>query len=953
MAEFVWTDRHGRGRNRFVLFRRRFVADRGASAWVRVFADSRYRLLINGATAAHGPARFFRNQPEYDEIDLTAYLREGENVLAVVVHSPGDVCFQAEASTGALWVSGVLREADGSERSLDTAQEESGAVREEDRGWVGLDSPGHRADVHDVSFALGPAEYLDLRAMPRGWDRPGFDDRAWGCVLRLERPEYGPLRPRSIPMLDEREVVPLRRVGVFAGRTPEAEDVYSLCVARPGRTSHDTSFVAAATTFVFSPVRQDVTFVGWWGRYALGGDELTPVSTDASRRRQVFEVSLAPGWTPLVCLERFAWGAWELYLRFPQGRGIELSAVRKVGSPELFRVVGPLEATSAQARTLVSSWPNLSGLLEGREGWMWPRDRAADLPHRDRANRIWGRSDTPEGGSSELSFRGDDLPHGTESVAVVYDLGRHRLGRAKVRLTAPRGTRIDLGYAETLAADGTAGVHQHDLIDPCERYIASGDGVETVHAFHPRGGRYLEVVITPPSDAAATGSAASLWDAVRVHDVGLTLARYPAARWSDPQGNLGRFACSDPMLEQIWTLGARTLEACMEDAYLDCPFRERGMYVGDVLVQFHVNLMTFGDTRLLRRCLELFFRSARESSNGLVAGGCHGLPAGLCPDYSALMSWGLRAYHDATGDADFLRQMRPGLERLLLGLESMLGEQGLADASGRGAYVDTARHDHDGISAPVNAFLAGAFREAGRVYQRLGDAAGVARWQGAYERLRSAFHNAFFDSNSGLYLDRRRADVPSSQPSVHGNTLGVLFELAPPEVRPRVLTYLKRCLRENASVKRVGGKASAFAVSSYFSFYTLTALAEAGEWPAALEAIRDNWSAYVEAGSSTVWEYFSDDASLCHAWSGCPTYLLSRYALGVSFPEPGDLSRVRVKPDVRGLSFAEGVVPHPGGAGPIWVSWERIGSGAADVTDDETAGVRLQVRLPRGVVRVP
>lgn len=932
MATFVWTDGHGRGRNRYALFRRKLMLGEGASGVVRIFADTRYRLLVNGSTVAHGPARFFRSRPEYDEVDVTAWLRGGENVLAVVVNSVGAVHFQGELSAGALWLSGVVREPGGREHVLDT-----GHVAEGERGWVAIDSPGHVRATHALSFAVGPVELLDLSAMPAGWASPGFDDAAWPAAVERVGASYGPMRPRSIPMLDERAVVPMSMSGVFVGHTPEAEDVYGLSIVPEDRTRHGQASVAAAVTYVFSPLRQDVTFYGWWGRYLLGGRELTAAATDERRRRQAFHVTLSPGWTPLVCAERFPWSAWELVLRFPSARGIELSATRRPGSPELFRVLGPYLEGSAEAGDLWERVDRLHETLRPDEGWVWPRDRSPELPHRERADRVWGRvlESAPPG---PLRFRGDDLPHGAESVAVVYDLGTEVLGRPRVRFAAPRGTRVDLVYAERLTDAGTADALRHPLVDPCERYIASGEGVETVHTFHPRGMRYLEVVLTPPAGATDAG----VWDGVRVESVELTRARYPAVRSTDPTGNVGRFECSDPVLNHVWELGSRTLAACMEDAYLDCPLRERGLYVGDALVQFHINLVTWADTRLFRRCWELFFLSAAAGTSGLVAGGCFGLSPGTCPDYSSLMPWGLRAYYDATGDFDFLQQMRPPLERLLESLAALVGPDGLVDATGLGAYVDTATHDHDGVSAAVNAFVAGAFREAAAVFDRLRDVEAAAAWRGRYDALKAAFHAAFFDAGRRVYLDRQRGEAGESTPSVHGNTLALLFELAPAEHRPRVAAYLKSALESTAAVPRNGGRASAFPVSSYFSFYTLSALADAGEWPFVLEFIRQNWSPYLAAGNATAWEYFSDEASLCHAWSASPTYLLSRYALGVSFPVPGDLSRVRIEPETAGLAFAEGVVPHPGGVGPIWVSWERPDGGP----------VRLQVRLPRGVTRV-
>jgi hypothetical protein len=88
----------------------------------------------------------------------------------------------------------------------------------------------------------------------------------------------------------------------------------------------------------------------------------------------------------------------------------------------------------------------------------------------------------------------------------------------------------------------------------------------------------------------------------------------------------------------------------MEDAYVDCPWRERGLYAGDMLVQFPVSLACFGDGALARRCLELFLLSQNEAANGLIAGGAFGLPAGRHPDYSAIILIALHDYWVRMGD---------------------------------------------------------------------------------------------------------------------------------------------------------------------------------------------------------------------------------------------------------------------------------------------------------------
>jgi hypothetical protein len=931
MPPFLWTDKSGRGRNRFVLFRKSFRLGTAPKAGLlRLFADARYRLSVNGVVLGHGPARFFHSKPEYDEHDLTAHLRPGENVLAVLAHSPGAIHYQGEESEGAFVAWGEASDTDGNQIDLST-----------ESGWRTIDSPGHLRETHGVSFALGPAESRDLRLTPggpaigpdtgEGWERPGFDDSAWPDAVRRTGTAYGPLHPRSIPPLDESVLLPRACLGAFVGTDEPDEDVYSALVV-PDSREVGVSPASALLTFVHSPRQQQVTFFGWWGRYFLNGEELKSHHRDEPRRRQAFTATFREGWNALLCSERFHWAAWELYLRFPRSAGLELSANSTEGSSELFLLAGPFTASDQGDRlyALLSALTSPDALPADLGPWrILPRGQHAPCPHRERAARNWSPVTAPlptlPGEVDLTPLIGD-----AESIAVAYNFGTEYLGRFLIEVTAPAGTVLDVSFTESLTPDGRLDVHQRYLVDPSERFILAG-GRQLLRPFHPRGGRYVELAFTPP---------ASSREGLQLHSVALSQAAYPVSQ-------SGTFRCSDPRLTEIWQLGATTQRICMEDAYLDCPMRERGLYVGDTLVQFFTNLASFGDTRLMRRCIELFLLSADAGDNGLVAGGAHGLPPGRHPDYSALLPWMLLAYHHHTGDLDFCRSMRTRLLRLLEGLDqTSVPGSALVDGSDLGLYIDTAPHDHAGINAPNNAFAAGAFRDGARFFRLLGSPTEADRWQDRYDRLRADFHTHFYDPARGVYLDRLKAEKPDTAPSIHGNATALLFGLVPPAERDRVEHYLLATLRHNTR-SHPASHTRDFHVSSYFSFYVLTALLQSppkdpnndplGTF--ALDFIRQNWSIYLDRGAATTWEYFSDNASLCHAWSTSPTHFLSTVVLGVTFPVPGDIQQVRIAPRPCGLHFAEGVYPHP--AGPIKVRWNRQGK-----------HLQLNYTLPRGVVAV-
>lgn len=925
-AKFIWVDAEGKGRNRWGLFRTTFeLAGKPAGGSLSVFADTRYRLVVNGQVLGHGPARFFPWRPEYDTIDLAPALRQGRNAVALVVNSTGGVTFHSEPSVGGLIAWGGARDEAGNAVPIATSE-----------SWRAMESPGHKPDTHYLSFALNPAEHLDARKMPLGWELPDFDDSGWPRAVLLAHPEHwGPLRPRSIPLLDESVVKPAR-LGAWAAHEFPNEDVHSLMVVAKGGKSLHTDARVAVLTFLHSPRDQETTFGAWWGKYWVNGEPVQPTSRRDDHLRRDFPLRLRKGWNTFLMIETVKHDWWDFYLALPREAGLELSAERQVGSPHTFLVGGLWEdALAAEADRV--AWPiaEPGDLPEALGPWKpWPRGQKADTPCRERAwktfERLETRAHTPVIPSLSRNLSGEAAPatglapvasrqapersfgsaqdDSHAAFALLFDFGGEVLGRPVLDFTAQAGTVVDVAYTERRKPDGTADVHQRYFVDMMERTLAR-EGRQTWHTFHPRGCRYLEVLVQ--GDLAA----------FELHGVSLTRAAYPVQP-------VGAFECSDPLLNRIWALGPPTLRACMEDAYLDCPWRERGLYTGDFFAEFHSNLAAFGDTALFRRCIELFFQSQGES--GLIRPCPHGLPPGRHPDYSAILVQCLWHYWARTGDAAFLREMTPGLKRLLDGLDALKAEgTELCDGSSLHPYVDgpqakgsrRAPGAGDG-SCGLNCFIQRAFAHGARVLDLVGEAHAAQRWRERAGRLAAAIRGSFWSERHQAFVEHLPPVVPDAPPSVTANALALLYDIAEcDQVRP-ALDWLGSALKRNLTPSGPKGEAVA-TIGSYFAFYGLGALYHHGRAAEAEAFIRQSWGWLLEQGAWTCWEHWPTTDSLCHAWSTAPTWYLSSAVLGVQFPEPGNPDLVRILPQPGTLQWAKGVFPHP--RGPLRVEWTREG----------------------------
>ncbi len=902
-AKYIWADASGQGRNRYVLFRRAFELDaEPAGGQLHVFADTRYRLLLNGEVVGHGPARFHVSRPEYDTYELGGRLRSGTNVVAVVVNSYGTHTFHSERSIGGLVAWGSARTEAGAHISLSTGE-----------GWKALESPGHLRKTAKLSFALNPGEVLDARGFPFGWALPEFDAVDWPDAVPLaDQEHWGELRQRSIPLLDESKRRPVECLGAWSAELPE-EDLYSFVLTAPPKPHRARNTAGLAMTCLHSPRRQRVTLGAFWGEFWLNGRRIGGRRGELELRRN-YTVTLRRGWNRLVAMENTYYGTWVFYLGVPRGAGVTVSAEPRLDSPDIFLLAGPWRESTRELIAGMDLPLDSADELPAEYGpWeRWPRDRSAQAPYTE---RCWTRFTALEGTPDGLPVRGADYADETEGggLSLLYDFGTEVLGRPVLDFTAAAGTVVDLTYSERLRG-GLPADHGAHHIRMAERRVAR-EGRQRWHLFHPRGFRYLEVIVR--------GDVSSFV----LHDIGLTRAGYPAERKGD-------FECSDPELNRIWEVGCETLRACMEDAYLDCPRRERGLYAGDSFVQFFINLAAYGDKDLMRRCIELFFLTQDEE--GFLAPGAHGLAPGRHPDYSAIMAQALWHYYARTGDTEFLEEMEPGLRKLMEAIDSLqVRDTDLLGGGRMNPYIDRQRMDRRGVNCALNCFYQRAFFDAARVMEVLRKPEVAARYRARAEELAAAIRQEFWDGEREVFTDRRPRVRPYTGPSVAANALPLLYDIAGEDQAGGALEYLVEAMRQNLEEGR--GRRGPN-VMPYFSFYALGALYRHGRAEEAESFIRRCWGMLLRRGAWTWWEVWSG-GSRCHAWSGSPTHYLSSRVLGVRFPEAGNPDVVSIEPQPGTLRWARGTYPHRRGL--IRVDW-KMEDGRLQVDWEAPPGVEVR-----------
>jgi alpha-L-rhamnosidase len=917
-ARWIWHGPSVSERNVFVLFRH--VVELPAapeSATIRVFADSRYRLFVNGERVEYGPARFPQSAPEYDSIDLTGWLAAGTNVVAVEVTHYG-------VDSG---------EADPSPRPGFIAWGEIVCGKER----IDLATPGtwesRRLDAWDQhapnwSFMNHATEIADLRLLERSWyvaaDAGGF--AAPSVVEATDA--WGTLRERSVPMLRHRRVDAPLLAGAWELEPPAVGGVaFRVHLPEVRRTAlAPIRHSIAWWTWVHAEASMRVELTTLTGDYWLNGHGLDLIYPDEEHdhrsRRAV--VTLHAGANLLFCTSRVHSEAWDFAAAFPDDAGLTCLVARDPSSAPGVVHTGAIEVSEFADR-LTSIPADEAGLRAlPFDVTELPTDPGMHFPARDCAwDRARRRLELPLGATPPLCG-----PEGRARPprAYVFDMDGEYYGHVFVEVEAPAGTIIDLSYEEMLRPDRLVPMYRHMLTEFADRYVVP-DGRTTIETFHVRGGRYVQITLRPPS---ADGGPVTL------HRVGYVDATLPVEICGD-------FRCSDGVFNETWELCRRTFEVCTTDTYIPEVSRERGLAIADNRLQTHLHRVLSHDMRASRRSIAMFLDQFHE--DGQINSYAPSMRFRPLADFTLLWVLWVHDHWSLTGDASLVEEALPIIRRIFEAPAWHEGTNGLWSTKGIRPFVDWGeRADalEGDAHAALNAFRYQALRAAAGLANAVGKTGKATEWMNSADAVRDAFRSTLWRPETGVFATS--ADDPA--PSVHANILALAFDLVPADSDAGVRSLVKRALATNVDDAVLRSSKRSGYLNLYFLFFALDALYRVEEVAFAEEVIRRHWGYLLSRGAHTTWENIlqGQPKSYCHVWNAHAPAFFVREILGLSQQEPGVTDAFVVAPRTESISWATGSLPLADGA--VDVSWE-IRGGTLRVCTRAPERFTLDVR-PRG-----
>lgn len=514
--------------------------------------------------------------------------------------------------------------------------------------------------------------------------------------------------------------------------------------------------------------------------------------------------------------------------------------------------------------------------------------------------------------------------------AVLLDFGQNLVGRLRLHVDCPAGTRITLRHAEVLE-DGRLGVRPLRNAAATDVLIARGGEQTWAPAGTFHGFRFAEISGYP--DAGRPG-------AVTAQVVGTDLRR------------IGGFATSHPLLQRLHENIVWSARGNFLSVPTDCPQRdERLGWTGDAQVFTPAAAFLFDCTGFFRSWLR-DVRLEQSAADGVVPMVVPAVIPQVPGLFQPIAAWGdaitviPHVLHEYFADPAFLQENIDAMGEWVTLVRSRVGATRLwEDGRQFGDWLDPdalpdqpgrAKTDPDIVATAYFYRSAALTADAAETLGRTADAEALRELA---EEIRSAFSDAYVTP---------RGRMVSDSPTAYA--LAITFGLVRDDRLPLLGDRLAELVRRGA-----------FRISTGFAGTPIVcdALTMTGHADTAgrllLQTENPSWLYPVTMGATTTWERWDsmlEDGSINpgqmtsfnHFALGAVADWMHRAVGGLTATEPG-YRRTRFSPVfVDGLDDAG--VWHDTPYGRLEASWHRTGTTTAEVSLTVPPGIRVDVDLP-------
>lgn len=359
-------------------------------------------------------------------------------------------------------------------------------------------------------------------------------------------------------------------------------------------------------------------------------------------------------------------------------------------------------------------------------------------------------------------------------------------------------------------------------------------------------------------------------------------------RWMSVGEMVGKFEIDDPFYKRLWWMGNNTLFVCARDNFMDCPDRERALWIGDVADQtgYLFYSMDNAGRQLLKKAI---LQTMSFSQDGVIGALGPLRVRELVAQSLQFIAQSIWPYYLNTGDKETLQKVYPFVYKYLALFP--MQENGLPEYRKRKSpdswdWVDWGVKNTADKEPIQMAFYYLALNKAKEMAQVLGEETHAKWYEKLMKTMKPAFEKAywkdgFYSSNAAKLKDDR------------ANAIAIVSGIANSKFHNQIV--------DNVLIPNHYS-------SPHFEWLAEEAMCIAGRYKASLARMKEQYQSQVDKKSmSTLYEMFPKGGSYNHAWNGS-NKILSKYIAGVE-PTKVGWSEFQILPNLVHFKRFKKVIP--------------------------------------------
>lgn len=499
------------------------------------------------------------------------------------------------------------------------------------------------------------------------------------------------------------------------------------------------------------------------------------------------------------------------------------------------------------------------------------------------------------------------------TIHAIVDLEEYYCGFTELILREGRGSTVELQWAESL----------YEMRDDQPSEFKGDRGAVAGKTWLGFGHR---VVNGQGSASAPLGYRSLWWTSGRFHRISVTTADEPVTidragliETRYPYENQSQWQSDDVALDATLRMAVRGIQMCAHETYLDCPYYEQMMYIGDTRVQMLIAYLMSDDDRLTRRGIELFDNSRWKT--GFLAERCPSDPYQLSLTFSMIWVYMVHDYMMWRGDRAWVADRLTGMRCLLENFLPLRNSDGLLEALPGWSFVDwvdqwvsgNAPDGINGVSSIINLQFVYALRAAEAVERWCGEASLADRYGAMADQMGQAIVERFWHEPTGRLAD----DLSHAHFSEHAQALAILCRIGDAPQTQQLLSALEH--HDDLAPTTV-----------YYSFYLLEAFAQCQRGDL-IQRRLEFWKKLVDLDMKTPVEKPEPSRSDCHAWGSHPLFHMHCSLAGIRPDSPG-FESVLIAPQPGSLRRINCNIPHPRGRIRCELGFDDHGRCSAEIS---------------------